>query len=272
MRREHAEIVLTARTPLAPRAALLGASTLLLPPYRWRLGRAARLERAEASADGRIFRVSVRPARLGAVVRITGRGAAEPEVLAPIAARMRRALQLDAEPPSGRVLCGTSLWEDLATALLLQATGAPGASAAVAGLLTLGAPCPSARSLRTFPPAAAVAAVPTRILGALCGIGGHASALRLVADRLAPPGAAAALERRLQQASPAGVRRMLRALGITEPDAAAWLVARLGATGIRPAAAGPTTRASRGRAPRTRRPRPPAPRTSRPRSRARRRR
>jgi hypothetical protein len=255
MRRESAEIVLTSVAPLAPRPTLLAASTLLLPPYRWPLGRAARLERAEASADGRVFRLSVRPARLGAVLRITGRGAAEPEVLAPFAARMRRALQLDRVPAADRVLCGTSLWEDLASALVLQEAGAPGAADALTGLLTLGVPCPSARSLRTFPPPGAVAAVPVRVLARLTGLA-SATALRALALHLAAPGAAAALDRRLDTAALPLVRRQLRRFGLTQPQALAWVLARLGRAPVSPAAAGPTRRASRGPGPRTLRPRP----------------
>lgn len=265
MRRESAEIVLTSIAPLAPRPALLAASRLLLPPYRWPRGRAVRLERAEAAADGRIFRLAVRPGRLGATLRITGRGAAEPEVLAPFAARMRRALQLDRVPAASRVLCGTSLWEDLATALLLQAAGEPGAAAAVTGLLSLGVPCPSARSLRTFPPPGAVAAVPVRVLGTLTGLGSAAAPLRALALHLAPNGAGPALERRLDAASLGVVRRQLRQLGITDAETLSWVLARLGRDAVSPEAADPTSRASRDRDPRTRRPRPRAPRTRRPR-------
>lgn len=266
MRPEHAEIVLTSVAPLAPRPILLAASGLLLPPYRWRLGRGMRLERAEASADGRIFRLSVRPARLGAVLRIIGRGAAEPEVLAPFAARMRRALQLDREPAAERVLCGTSLWEDLASALLLQGAGAQGAAAALAGLLELGTPCRSARTMRTFPAPASVAAVPVRVLASLTGVATEAAALRALAQQLAVAGAGPALERRLAAATPRATRSLLRRLGITDAATVAWLMARLG--GLRPAAAAPTSRAWRDPSPRTRRPRPPAPRTPPPRSRA----
>ncbi len=266
MNRESAEIVQTSVAPLAARPALLAASTLLLPPYRWRLGRGMRLERAEASADGRVFRLSVRPARLGAVLRITGRGAAEPEVLAPIAARMRRALQLDREPATDRVLCGTSLWEDLATALLLQGAGGPGAAAALDGLLDLGTPCRSARTLRAFPAPTSVAAVPVRVLASLTGVGPEAASLRALAQQLAVTGAGPALERRLAAAAPTTARTLLRRLGVTDADTLAWLLARLG--GIRPAAAGPTVRSSRDPSPRTGRPRQPAPRTPPKRSRA----
>jgi hypothetical protein len=123
------------------------------PPWRpWRRGG---LARAERTADGRVHLVVVRSTSTGIVLTATGVGAADAESLAPIAARVRRALR-DGAASTPR---GTSAFEDAALGLLAAAD--PGA---IPRLLALGHRCPVAPALRTMPEPAALAAMPAASL------------------------------------------------------------------------------------------------------------
>ncbi len=155
VQRETGTILLPSRRRI-PIAAL--ARTCAPPWRRWTRGA---LARAERSADGRVHLVVVRSHRRGVSVTVTGVGAAEAEVLAPIAARIRRALPRR----DGLPLRGTTEFED-AVAELLAKGAAPVASRCA--LYRLGAPCPAARALRTVPePARITACTPAELTRAI---------------------------------------------------------------------------------------------------------
>jgi hypothetical protein len=118
-----------------------------LPWHCWPRGA---LARAEQTADGRVHLLVVRRHARGASLRVTGVGAAEAERLAPLAARVRRALGLDGIPE----LHGTSPFEDALVALLRDGD-------ALLQLLELGRRCPAAPAIRTMPRPSDVLAVPT---------------------------------------------------------------------------------------------------------------
>jgi 3-methyladenine DNA glycosylase/8-oxoguanine DNA glycosylase len=162
---ERAEIVLPARGRFDLRATVLSRDPLALPPFRWRDGARPVLERAEELPGGSVLLLSIRPHPGGVVLRATGGDASEIEVLAPLAARVRRALDLDldlaafhrlcrrdpllrrvAALGAGRLLRGTSLFEDVVGAVV-----AGGAVAATARIAALGRRCPAAPELRAFP-------------------------------------------------------------------------------------------------------------------------
>src|SRR4029077_17624676 len=113
-------------------ATVMSRGPETLPSFRWRDGPEPVLERAEQLADGTVHLLVCRPARRGVVLEVTGRDAREIEVLAPLAARVRRALSLDvdladfhrmcradpllrplARAGMGRVLRVTSVFEDV---------------------------------------------------------------------------------------------------------------------------------------------------------------
>jgi hypothetical protein len=147
VQRETGTILLPTRRRI-PVAAL--ARTCDPPWRRWMRGV---LARAERSADGRVHLVTVRAHRRGVLVTVVGVGAAQAETIAPIAARVRRAL------PSreGEPLRGTTAFEDAVVGLLDEANAAPASRRA---FHRLGAPCPVARALRTHPEPADVAGAP----------------------------------------------------------------------------------------------------------------
>src|SRR5262245_48912409 len=88
------------------------------PPWHpWRRGAVARAER---TADGRVHLVVLRGVRGGVLLSLTGVHAAQAENLAPVAARIRRALAAS----NGGGLRGTSAFEDAVTSLLDE-DGAP---------------------------------------------------------------------------------------------------------------------------------------------------
>jgi hypothetical protein len=111
-----------------------------VPPWRrWRGGAVARAER---TADGRVHLVVLRAAAGGITLSLTGVRADQAESLAPIAARVRRALAAT----DGR-LHGTSAFEDAVFSLLDELGAPPRTRTAV---LRLGARCPAATQLRTM--------------------------------------------------------------------------------------------------------------------------
>src|SRR6516162_2786883 len=154
---ERSEIVLPARGRFDLRATMLSNEPRALPPFRWRDGARAVLERAEELPGGSVLLLSIRPHPGGVVLRATGEDAREIEVLAPLAARVRRALDLDldlatfhrlcrrdpllrrvAALGAGRLLRGTSLFEDVVGAVV-----AGGGVAATARIAALGRRCPA---------------------------------------------------------------------------------------------------------------------------------
>ena len=162
---ERAEIVLPARGRFDLRATVLSRDPLAMAPFRWRDGARPVLERAEELPGGSVLLLSIRPHPGGVVLRATGEDASEIEVLAPLAARVRRALDLDlylaafhrlcrrdpllrrvAALGAGRLLRGTSLFEDVVGAVV-----AGGGVAATARIAALGRRCPAAPELRAFP-------------------------------------------------------------------------------------------------------------------------
>jgi hypothetical protein len=156
VQRETGTILLPTRRRI-PIAALARSCA---PPWRrWRRGA---LARAERSADGRVHLIVVRTHRRGVSVSVTGVGAAEAEILAPIAARIRRALPRR----NAMALRGTTAFEDGLSELLAQGRAS---AASRRALYRLGAPCPAARALRTLPePARLAACAPSelaRVLG-----------------------------------------------------------------------------------------------------------
>src|SRR5437867_5612165 len=131
-----AEITLSARGRFDLRATVLSYGYYQLPPYRWEDGPRQVLRRAEQLPDGSVYLLEVRPAPGGVRLRVTGKDADDLVVLAPLAARMRKALRLDedfrefhrlcrrepwlrpiARLGLGRMLRGTSLFEDLVKAI-----------------------------------------------------------------------------------------------------------------------------------------------------------
>ena len=163
---ERAEIVLPAQGRFDLRATMLSRDRRALPPFRWRDGARPVLERAEGLPGGSVLLLSIRPHPGGVVLRATGEDAREIEVLAPLAARVRRALDLDldlaafhrlcrrdpllrrvASLGAGRILRGTSLFEDVVTAIAMGS----GDAAATARIAALGRRCPAAPELRAFP-------------------------------------------------------------------------------------------------------------------------
>jgi hypothetical protein len=135
--------------PTVRRIDVAALARACAPPWRrWSRGAIARAER---TADGRVHLVVVRARRGGVTVTVHGVGAREAEVLAPIAARVRRAL------PAGRGpgLRGTTPFED-AVATLLDDAAPAGARSSIA---RLGRRCAVAPALRTMPEPAALRGV-----------------------------------------------------------------------------------------------------------------
>jgi len=200
---ERAEIVLPARGGFDLRATVLSRGPHGLPPYRWSDGVAPLLERAEQLPDGSVHLLKIRPNRRGVVLQVTGPDAREIEVLAPLAARVRRALALDFDPSAfqracatdpllrpaarlglGRVLHGTSAFEDIVGTLACGGTATEG-TPGLARLAALGPRCPARPSLRAFPAAAAVARIDGRRLRERTGLGKVSAWIRAVARETA---------------------------------------------------------------------------------------
>jgi 3-methyladenine DNA glycosylase/8-oxoguanine DNA glycosylase len=199
---ERAEIVLPARGRFNLRATVLSRDHLALPAFRWRDGARPVLERAEELPGGSVFLLSIRPHASGVVLRATGEDASEIEVLAPLAARVRRALDLDldlaafhrlcrsdpllrraASLGAGRLLRGTSLFEDVVNAV------APGNgdAAAAARIAALGRRCPAAPELRAFPEPRALARMAVRRLDERTGLGSRARVVSAIATLYPDP-------------------------------------------------------------------------------------
>jgi len=175
MRLASAEIYLPARGRFDLRATVLSYGYYELPPYRWEDGRRPVLRRAERLASGAVYLLEMRQTARGVTLKATGHDADEAEILAPLAARMRKALRLDedlapfhrlcrAEPALrpiariglGRLLRGTSLFEDVVKAIAWTNTTWPAAVSMITRLGRLGASCPADRRLRAFPTARAI--------------------------------------------------------------------------------------------------------------------
>lgn len=242
-----ADILLPARGNFDLRATVLSHAGWRMPPWRWEDGARPALYRAEALADGAVRLLTIRAAADGVVLRVTGHDAAEPEVLAPLAARVRASLQLDldlrpfhrwcrTEPtlrPAatlrlGRILRGTTLFEDLVTAIVRQDASPEAAMNAMTRLALLGPRCPVDRRLRAFPDATQLADVGVRRLR-LLGLGAASSAIaRLARDVVAGRVDLVGLERTAAGRPLRSLSRTLRALpGIGAP-AAGWLALLLG--------------------------------------------
>jgi hypothetical protein len=128
-------------TIFLPSRHRLDAATCAAP---WRRRGRGAVARAERTADGRVHLVVVRRRRGGLVVTVTGVGAREGEVLAPIAARVRRAI-------TRSTLGATSAFEGAVMGLLDDRQRR--------ALARLGRPCPADRAFRTMPEPHAVLAV-----------------------------------------------------------------------------------------------------------------
>jgi hypothetical protein len=174
---ETATVFLPSRRPVD----VAGLARTCVPP--WHPWRGGALARAERTSDGRVHRLVVRRQRGGVVVVLTGVGAASAERLAPVAARVRRALRLDRDDGlRDGGLRGTSAFEDAVQALLADVAALPSIRRRVVGL---GHPCPAARALRTMPAAADVLRVPRRALAARLGSAGLARRLQALARAFA---------------------------------------------------------------------------------------
>jgi 3-methyladenine DNA glycosylase/8-oxoguanine DNA glycosylase len=229
-----ADIILPARGPYDLRATVLSHGGWRLPPWSWTDGARPSLRRAEVLADGGVRLLAIRPAPDGVVLRVTGRGAAEPEVLAPLAARVRTALQLDtdlrpfhrwcrtqselrpaADLRLGRFLRGTTLFEDLVTTIVCQR-----APRHAERLGLLGPRCPADRRLRAFPTPERLAEVGVRGLR-LLGLGAaSAPVVRLARDVASGRLDLFALER--------ASLRSVRAVPGLDASAAGWVALLLG--------------------------------------------
>ena len=231
---ERAEIVLPAQGRFDLRATMLSRDRRALPPFRWRDGARPVLERAEGLPGGSVLLLSIRPHPGGVVLRATGEDAREIEVLAPLAARVRRALDLDldlaafhrlcrrdpllrgvASLGAGRLLRGTSLFEDVVTAIAMGS----GDAAATARIAALGRRCPAAPELRAFPEPRTLARMAVRRLGERTGLGSRARVVSALAQLHL--GALEQLPRRRLAA------RLARIPGI-DRETVAWLMLLLG--------------------------------------------
>src|SRR5262245_21816227 len=241
---ERAEIVLLARSRFDLRATVLSQDHAELSPFRWCDGRRPSLERAEELPDGSVHLLRIWQARRGVVLQVTGRDAREIEVLAPLATRVRRALALDQEladfhracarepllrPGSrlglGRVLRGTSVFEDVVKVLARGSAERDGVHRALVGLTTFGRRCTARPTLRTFPSPPALARVPLRRLAERTGLGDRSASIRALARAVVagrrdleglehlPTARAVRLLRSVRGLGPAEVARLLLVLG-----------------------------------------------------------
>jgi 3-methyladenine DNA glycosylase/8-oxoguanine DNA glycosylase len=184
----------------------------------------------------------------GVALRVIGPDAAAGEVVAPLAARARRALRLDedlrpfhalcrrepalrpiARGGLGRLLRGTTLFEDAVTAIVGGNTGWPAAVASVARLGHLGAACAADRELHAFPtPSEIVGAGLLRLRGPV-GLGQRAaSVLGLAHDVGRGTRDLAALDAAAAAMSTVALDRALRRIRGVGPATTPWLLAMLG--------------------------------------------
>jgi 3-methyladenine DNA glycosylase/8-oxoguanine DNA glycosylase len=166
MRLPSAEIELRARGRFDLAAIVRAQPSHRLAPFVWRSGAWPALLRAERLPQRGVYLLRVRPRPGGVALRATGVDANQVEVLAPLAARMRRALRLDEN--RARTLRGTTLFEDLVKAIACSEAPAIGA---VERLGRLGSPCPANRRLRAFPTAAQILRAGVRRLRRQTGLG-----------------------------------------------------------------------------------------------------
>lgn len=189
---ERAEIVLPARGRFDLRATVLSHGHEALAPFRWHDGARPFLERAEELPGGVVYHLTVRPTPGGVVLRVTGEDASEIEALAPLAARVRRSLDLDLDLAPfhrlcrgdpllrsavplglGRLLRGTSLFEDLVRSIARATRIDSGRT--TAALAALGRRCPVRPELRAFPSPRALARLDVRKLAGRTGLGHRAA-------------------------------------------------------------------------------------------------
>lgn len=189
---ERAEIVLPARGRFDLRVLVCAQAARLPTPFQWHDDPQPVLERAEQLPDGSVHGLRIRPASHGVVLQVTGRDAREIEVLAPLAARVRRALCLDvdladfrrtcsrdpllvAAPRSGlRMVRGTSAFED-AVGVLTWSGASADHEPPIARLARLGRRCPARPALRAFPGPALLATTPLGQLRTATGLGHRAA-------------------------------------------------------------------------------------------------
>src|SRR5262249_62322410 len=147
-----------------------------------------------ALAGGPVSPRRLRPVAAGVVLRAPGEDASEIEVLAPLAARVGRSLDLDLDLAPfprlcrsdpllrtavslgmGRLLRGTSLFEDLVR--LLASASATDASRlhTAAAIAALGRRCPVRPELRAFPSPRTLARLDVRRLAGRTGLGRRAA-------------------------------------------------------------------------------------------------
>jgi hypothetical protein len=240
MVRVAADILLPARGRFDLVATVDAGPRPLGPPWVWRGGSRPVLRRAERLYGRRAFLLEVRPAPGGVVLRAIGPGTTEIEQLAPLAARIRRALQLDvdlgpfhrrchADPALrwiaraglGRVVRGTTPFEDCLVALL----GGDG----LAALLGVGARCAGATALRACPSARDLAVIDARGLRARTGLDARAAAVVRLA-RAVVRGAVdlRTVDERAPLVSRAALLRMLRRLPGASAHTTAVLAPLLG--------------------------------------------
>jgi 3-methyladenine DNA glycosylase/8-oxoguanine DNA glycosylase len=241
---ERAEIVLQARGQFDLRATVLSHGSHELPPFRWQDGLRPVLERPEQLPDGSVHLLRIRPAARGAVLEVTGKNAREIEVLAPLAARVRRALALDVDLTAfhracagdrllrpvarlglGRMLRGTSVFEDVVKVLARNNTSRARAVRSVNRLVAFGQRCPARPGLRAFPSPAALASIPARQLRDDTDLGDRAVWITGLARDIAA--GRRDLEAIAHLPAPEAARA-LRAVPGVGPVGSAWLLLLLG--------------------------------------------
>jgi len=229
---ERAEIVLPARGRFDLRATVLGPGHGPSPPYRWHEGRRPVLERAEELADGSVHLLRIRPEPRGVVLEVTGRDAREIEVLAPLAARVRRALSLDvdladfhrtcradpflrplARPGLGRMLRGTSAFEDVVGMLAGNDGSTQAATGTIGRLVRLGRRVTAQPGLRAFPSPRTIARAGVSRLASLVGLGERASPIVRLSREIAAGRRDLEALRHLDAGTTARALREIRGLG-----------------------------------------------------------
>lgn len=243
----RADILLPACGRFDLRATVLAHAGWQLPSWQWTDGARPVLRRAELLSDGAVRLLTIRPAPGGVTLRVTGRDAAEPEVLAPLAARIRTALQLDVDlapfhrwcrrqdtfmPVArlglGRLLRAPTFFEEVVTAIVRANTPADHTGAAMAALLGLGPRWGWAPRLRAYPTPRLVADAGVARLRAL-GLGASASpVVALARDVLAQRRDLAGLERQAPALAASTVARALDDIPGIDPAGRAWLMLLLG--------------------------------------------
>ena len=250
MARKRTRIVLPARGRFDLRATVLLQDRHALPPFRWHDGPRPVLERAEQLSDGPAYLLRIWQVSGGVMLEATGRDAGEIEVLAPLAARVRRALALDQDVAAfraacthepllrpaaalapGRLLRGTSTFEDVVKVLAGSNRRPDRALRSIERLIAFGRRCPARPALRAFPSPEALAGIPLRHLAARTGLGHRAAWIRMLARAVAaqrsdleaaerlPIGDAADLLRDVPGLGPISVARLLLLLGHTDTPA-----------------------------------------------------